>query len=95
VIIGPQHPGAVFPRIVPPAVKGPSIGSAGSKIPLVNSETITVRLALPLPSEGFMILFLCLDSMVPIGASHLVCQSPSQIVDHQSAIGFRFQKAGV
>jgi hypothetical protein len=33
--------------------------------------------------------------MVPIGASHLVCQSPSQIADHQSAIGFRFQKAGV
>jgi hypothetical protein len=61
VIIGPQHPGAVFPTIVPPAVKGPSIGCAGSKIPSVNSDTMTVHLALLLPSEGFMILFLCLN----------------------------------
>src|ERR1700722_10001763 len=58
VIIGPQHPGAVFPTIVPPSIKGPSIGFAGSKMPSVSSDTRTVRLPLFGSSATFMILFL-------------------------------------
>src|ERR1700730_13022515 len=61
VIIGPQHPGAVFPTIVPPSINGPSIGFAGSKMPSVSSDTRTVRLPLFGSSATFMILFLRLD----------------------------------
>src|SRR5580692_9480672 len=56
VIIGPQHPGAVFPTIVPPDVTGPSIGLAGSKIPSVSSETMTVLLASFLVSVMLLLL---------------------------------------
>src|ERR1700722_16042171 len=58
VIIGPQHPGAVFPTIVPPSINGPSIGFTGSKMPSVSSDTRTVRLPLFGSSVTFMILFL-------------------------------------
>jgi hypothetical protein len=34
---------------------GPSIRPAGSRIPSVNSETVTVHFALPLASEGFIV----------------------------------------
>src|ERR1700693_1402977 len=61
VIIGPQHPGAVFPTIVPPSINGPSIGFTGSKMPSVSSDTRTVRLPLFGSSATFMILFLSLD----------------------------------
>src|SRR5258708_10004886 len=57
VIIGPQHPGAVFPTIVPPDVTGPSIGLLGSKIPSVSSETMTVRRASVLVSVMLVLLF--------------------------------------
>ena len=43
VIIGPQHPGAVLAMIVPPFSTGPSMGAAGSRTLLVNSDTTTLR----------------------------------------------------
>jgi hypothetical protein len=54
VIIGPQQPGAVLAMMVPPFSTGPSIGAAGSRTLLVNSDTTTLRRDAAMLPSGMM-----------------------------------------
>src|SRR5260370_648398 len=71
VIIGPQHPGAVFATICLPSLTGPSIGSAGSSNPFVNSLTNSVSA----PASTFSIRSLAIRFAESVFVTITICSS--------------------